>query len=385
MYNQQEKQDNKNLTTKEGDIIPWLEKDYNNYLDKTTLIFGGTGSGKTTIIEEILYLLKDHIPNFIVIAPKTSDSTYKSKLPARCIKEDFTKQQLKQLWDRQYAVTDIYNIANKFEILEELFNMIPNRESIIMIESIKRKALQKIKEIETSFLDYGQKKAQKLAIEESQKKHIKTIYKDTIRKNSFVLKSNLNLTAQQMIAIEYLDFNPRLGLIIDDSSEKFQKWMSYFKKNEDNIFGSIFYKNRWNYLTLIFAAHDDKVINPEFRKNSRVTIYTGSVSLVTSLNRQGNGYTTKEKKDTMRYATRVFSNDEKSNIKTHQKLCYIREDAHPWKYTIAEPPPDFKLGCNPTIELIANMPSNNENNLKENPLAKKIIEEQTKKRKLNLN
>ncbi len=364
--------DSKTIYTSEGDPIPWLAKDTNNHLDKTTLIFGGTGSGKTTVIEEILYLLKDHVPNFMVIAPRTSDAAYRRKLPARCIKEDFTKERLQKLWNRQYYATQLYNTANDINILESLFHMAPDRESVVLLEAIKRKASDMLKVMDMSpNLDFGQKKTQKTAIEELQLKKIKILYRDAVRKNKHIIERNPDLTAQQKIALEYLDFNPRICLIIDDCSEKFQVWMKFFKKNEVNPFESIFYKNRWNYLTLVFAAHDDKLINTELRKNSRVTIYTTSQSLVTSINRAGNGYTTKEKKEAMRYASKIFG-DEDKGIKTHQKFCYIREDPQPFKYIIANLYPDFTLGCNPIRTLISRMPKK-EDNLAANPFVKDMF------------
>jgi len=241
--------ESRTIYTNEGDPIPWMPKDVNNHLDKTTLIFGGTGSGKTTIIDEILYLLKDYVPNFYVIAPRTSDITYRRKLLPRCIKEDLTKEKLVKLWDRQYYATQLYNVANDINILESLFNMAPDRESIVMLEAIKRKAQDMVKIIEASpTLDYGQKIKQKSTIEELQIKKVKIIYRDTIRKNTKLLFQNQQLTSQQKIALEYLDFNPRLCLVIDDSSEKFQVWMKFFKKGEVNPVESIFYKNRWNLL-----------------------------------------------------------------------------------------------------------------------------------------
>lgn len=370
--------DDKTIYTAEGDPIPWFSKDVNNHLDKTTLIFGGTGSGKTTVIEEILYLLKDYVPNFMVIAPRTSDAAYRRKLPSRCIKEDFTKERLQKLWNRQYYATQLYNTANDINILESLFKVAPDRESIVMLEAIKRKASDMIKVIEMSpNLDFGQKKAQKTAIEELQIKKIKIIYRDAVRKNKHIIERNPDLTTQQKIALDYLDFNPRLCLIIDDCSEKFQVWMKFFKKNEVNPFESIFYKNRWNYLTLVFAAHDDKLVNTELRKNSRVTIYTNSQALVTSINRAGNGFTPKEKKEAMRYAAKIFGDEEKG-VKTHQKMCYIREDPHPFKYLIANLYPDFNLACTPIRTMVAKMPKK-EDNLAANPFVKDLFKKEKNK------
>ena len=115
--------DNKAIFTNKGEPIKWFDKSAKSFLDKTTLVFGGSGSGKTTIIEEILYLCKDSIPNYIVVAPKTSDTAYRGKLPGRCIKEDLTKSKLQKIWQRQYYFTQLYNTANDVNILESLFKI----------------------------------------------------------------------------------------------------------------------------------------------------------------------------------------------------------------------------------------------------------------------
>jgi hypothetical protein len=363
--------ESKTILTSNGSPIYWLPKDPQNHLDKTTLIFGGSGSGKTTIIDELLYQLKDYIPNFLVIAPRTSDTTYRKKLPSRCIKEDLTKRKLQQIWDRQYNITQLYNTANDIAVLESLFKKRPDRETYVMLSAIKKRASEVINDIENKKeLDFAQKKSQKIAIEELLNKRIKTLYKTFITKYKNTLE-NMDLSPHERIAVEYAELNPRFCLIIDDCSEKFQSWMKYFKKGEVNPFESIFYKGRWNYLTLIFAAHDDKLVNPELRKNARVTIYTNSQALVASINKTGNGFTTKDKKEAMAYANRIF-NEEKTGVKTHQKLCYVREDIHPFRYTIANLYPDFILGCYSLRDLVSKLPKKDDN-LKSNPFVKELF------------
>ena len=306
--------DNKNIKLPDGREIKWFAKDVDNYIDKTTLIFGGSGSGKTTLIDEILYIIKDHISNYIVIAPKTSDDVYKRKLPPKCIKEDLTKEKLQEIWRRQYYLTEVYNIANDSKILETLFNKISDRPSYLMIELLKRKAKEIIVKIEEEQkLSFGEKRSRKLAIENLRDKKIKTVYKDTIRKNGHIL-SKMSLSHQENIALEYLDVNPRMCIVIDDCSDKFVTWIKYFKKQEVNPFESIFYRGRWNYITLIFASHDDKIVPPELRKNARVTIYANSQALVASLNKQQSGFSSDEKKLAMRIASCIFG-EEKNGTK----------------------------------------------------------------------
>lgn len=361
--------DTKAIYTNDGILIPWLRKTYENYLDKTTVIVGGSGSGKTTIVEEILYLCKDQVPNVLIIAPKTSHTAYIKKIHPRCIKEDLNKVKLEQIWNRQFYFTQIYNIANDISILADLFEKTNDSKAKLMIKAINNSANRRINEINSSNnIEYSIKKSQTIIIETTQSKQIKKIYQQTIRNNKSFLEK-CNLTAKEKIALEYLDINPRLMLIIDDCSEKFKGWMKLFKKEESNPFESIFYRGRWNYITLIFAVHDDKLIDTELRKNARVTIFANSTALV-SYTQKNCGFTNNENKLVMKIAGKVFG-DEDGPIKTHQKVCYIREDNKPFKYTIANLYPDFRLGCDSLYELAEKMPKKKEN-LEENPFLRDI-------------
>lgn len=369
--------EDRTIYTEQGEPIKWFNITADSFLDKTTLVFGGSGSGKTTIIEEILYLCKNYIPNYIVIAPRTSDTAYKSKLPARCIKEDLTKIKLQKIWNRQYNITQLYNTANDVTILESLFNKYTDKESYTMIQAITTRTQNKIAEIQrNNRMNFGQKRSQKGNITNRCTREIKKIYRRSIRKNRQLLEKKAahgELTDKERVALEYLDINPRLMMIIDDSTEKFQMWMKYFKKCETNPFESIFYKGRWNFITLVFAAHDDKVIVPELRKNARVTYYTTSQALMASLNKTQSGFTAQEKKFAQRCASILFVNED-SEIKSHQKLCYIREDMSPWRYVIANLYPEFNLGCSPLLELTQRMPKLDDG-FSNNPFLKGIVDQ----------
>jgi hypothetical protein len=372
--------ESKTIYTEDGTPIRWFASDTKSYLDKTTLIFGGTGSGKTTIIEEILYLTRKSIPNYIVIAPKTSDVAYRKKIPARCIKEDLSKERLEKIWKRQYFMTQLYNTANDVENLESLFLKAPDRQAIVMVKAIIQRANDTIITIEsTPQFNFAQKKSQTIGIEELRNKKINMVYKKSIRQNKSILEG-LTLTDKEKITLDYMDFNPRIMLIIDDCSEKFEMWMKYFKKGEVNPFESIFYKGRWNYITLVFAAHDDKIVDTKLRKNARVTFYANSSSLVASLNKTQSGYTSQEKKLAQKMAGTIFVGEDNDGVKNHQKFCYIREDTCPFRYMIANLYPEFSLGCNPLLDLTKKMPKT-EDSLSDNPYIKNIVDTSSKPKK----
>lgn len=372
--------DDKTIYTdgKEHIGIKWLNHTADDYIDKTTLIFGGSGSGKTTMIEEIMYICKEFIPNYLVIAPKTSDHAYRKKLPARCIKEDLTKKLLKQIWSRQVNLTQVCSVANDMEILERLFARIPDRNYKLIVDVMSKRAADFITSIENSDLSFADKKSRITLLEDLKTRQIKRTYKEAVSKNKEFLEKQQGLSGKERTALEYIDTNPRLMLIIDDCTEKFQGWMKFFKKGvEDNIFEKIFYKGRWNNITLLFAGHDDKPVDAELRKNARVIKYGTGQALIASLNKAGNAFNRTEKKNGEAIAAKIYSGEE-SGIKTHKKVCYLRDDPFPWRYTIANIHEDFTLGSDSLYNLVKKMPKTEEK-LETNPYVKNILKTKSKK------
>jgi hypothetical protein len=363
------------IYTKDGDPIPYFYGSVDDYVDRTVLLFGGSGKGKTTVIEHILYTVKDHIPNYLVITPRTSDKTYRKKLPARCIKEDLTKHMLTQIWDRQSNITQIYETANDVDVLASLFDKCPDRRALVMIKAIKQRAFDSVRAIDASSMNFATKKDQKAHIEELQLKKVTMLYKASIRQMRQKL-SNMQLSDKETVCLTYLDINPRLMIIIDDCSEKWQMWQKMFGKDEINPFNSIFFRGRHNNISLVFAAHDDKLIDTGLRKGARVTVYCGSKALMASIGKSGSGFTSQDKKLAQRMATEIFNEDD-SNVKSHKKLCYVATASSPWMYHVADLHPEYDLGCEPLRELVDKMPKK-EDNLTENPFLKGLISQKEK-------
>src|SRR6476620_7760987 len=114
--------DNKNLLLDDGSHLSWLEKDCELYLNKTTLLFGRTQSGKSTIIFEIMKLCEKKITGAFVICQSsiTTESlemnTTKQKKRSSIYKTDKNIENLKSLFNKTKAQNDItieYNINKK--------------------------------------------------------------------------------------------------------------------------------------------------------------------------------------------------------------------------------------------------------------------------------
>jgi hypothetical protein len=337
--------------------VEWHEPTIDDYLDKTTLIFGGTGSGKTYMIEELMELLSDHVSNYLVIAPQTSQLRYSMRLPKKCLKEDISKKKLQSIWIRQTQMTQVCNIANDITVLESLFKRLNNRHLTIIAYSIIKRCGDFVTKIENSNISFLEKKNSIAQIESLKNTKLISLYKDAIREKRDIL-CNMNLTNYEKTAIEYLDTNPKLMIIIDDCSEKFDKWMKYFKKTEENIFSTIAFRGRHNNISLVVACHDDKFMPTEIRKNARVIKFGNMKALTSCVDKPGSAFSSSEKKQAKAVGEKIFNeSDTQTKKKNHQKICYIRDDKNPFKYTIAKISNDRKLGCDALYELVKKMPT----------------------------
>ena len=108
--------------------LPYEEQSSDMYFNKSTVIFGSSGSGKTTIVKHILYLLRDKIPSCFIIAPTNqSNHTYTGIIPPRFIFSDLNVSFLDRIWERQSDAADLYETICNIKNLKRIFDQIANK------------------------------------------------------------------------------------------------------------------------------------------------------------------------------------------------------------------------------------------------------------------
>ncbi len=339
----------RDIQTDAGTIYA-LEKTADFFVNASTVIYGPSNSGKTRIITEIMFLCKDIIPNFLIICNQNSQQNYTGKVPSLCIKNDLTKENLIAIWERQADLKKCCNVADNLQNLAKLYHRCRSILTDTRLNTFEREYNQHVAKIKNdSSLNVESQQSQLKKLKEFYEEGVRKMYKQQIARNIGILYNIFDdLTIEEKVCLTYYDTNPKLMLIFDDVTEMFKKWMGYFKK-EANPFHSIFFQGRHNDISIVIAAHDNKFILPELRKNARNTFFTSMAPLNVSL-RDSSSH---ERKQIQVLASAVFDveNEEKTGIKKFQKFCYIREDTRPHRYTVASAYGDFRVGCSQLWDL----------------------------------
>ena len=334
--------DDRSLCLQDRTKLRWLPKSHKDFLNKTTIIYGRTNSGKSTLIDEIMYLCKDFIPTIFVVAPtNSSNNAYTDKIPSQFIRKELDVEWLDKLLQRQKNSSGAYINANKLEILKRLFDKVSDDTTKSIEESIIKKAHASIVFVEDSSMEFIQKKKQKSQILVDRDEMLKKLYKTSIRYNKVNLEQSNELTKSEKAALSFLDFNPNIMIILDDCESTFKKM---YKKS--TAIKEIFYEGRHYFFTTIISSQDDKEIDSELRKNTSISMFTTAQSATSNFDRASNGYPKHEKIRAKTCIETVFKQDE-NDLKHYQKLVYIQNESDPFRYTIADVRDDFKMGSKP--------------------------------------
>ncbi len=332
---------NKDLYLEDGTTLKWFNRTYENFLNKTTLIYGRTQSGKSTIVLEIMHMLKDHISiPFIVSQSNAAD--FIGKIPKNCIKPSITKEWLEEFLLAQKGRASLYNKANDMRTLKSLFDKIKTAQADNMENMLIKMADKYIYNIESNpKLDYSAKREQVKAIQEMQVKKLVELYKTNIRTYKHVLDGMVDkLSRDEICCLNYLDFVPNALLVFDDCASVFKKWVK-----ESTVIKEIFYAGRWAYITFIITSQDDKEIESELRKNAIVSFFTTSQAAIANFTRASNAYPKHEKLRADLCARRIFKGSDTVKTKNFKKMVYVQNREDPFMYIIADICDDFRMGC----------------------------------------
>jgi GTPase SAR1 family protein len=235
-------------------------------LGKSIVFYGESESGKTTLIKDILYHLRDYADQlFAFCGSDESNHSYSPDLvPEPYVHNIITEDMLNEIWDRQEAFTVVYARASNVNILEKLFMMTHNKSAEQIVNSIKLKWAECKKEIaaqytkEEALIKIGE-------LGDTYKDTLVSIYKRIITSNIANLGA-MKLDDEERFVLNHVTFNPNLIIIFDDVTEQIKKFNNQLQKFS--------YRARHIHTTIIFAMHTDKAFETSIKQGFYYRFFT---------------------------------------------------------------------------------------------------------------
>lgn len=267
-----------------GKITLVKKNAYDMFLNKSTLIYGKTGSGKSTVIYDIFHMLKEYISIPIIFIPKTSannndysstiisDKFYNFKPPSISILRDIVKKQEKNMIAYSYA-NDLKNLI-QFNNDHRLVNL----DELDKLRRDKDRDFPKLKEI--------------TKIKYEEKKHALIVA--SIMSNRRRLLS-LPLSEDDKTMAMFAGTNPNIIIVIDDHNTAIKTLMSYTNNrsrtdaNEIDPVNKILTEGRHLGITFLMITHKVIDIPPSVRGLFKNVIYSDTTDYSS-----GNKTTSKE-------------------------------------------------------------------------------------------
>ena len=334
---------NTSLYTDEDDEIPLFTKDYSYFLNKSIILYGSSGSGKSMIMRDILYILKDHIPNILVIAPTNHlNGSFDDIIPPQLIFPDVTEELIQNIFKRQKTVVKLYNMVNDFSRLETIYNKLAQSSD----HHIKNKIVQSYYHIKSKYqqnndLNLVEKKIKLKELDDLHKKSLTEFYKKIINRYRPQIITNNDVQKRfddiEFKIIKCININPNFLLILDDCAYNANVWSKYSEIKE------IFMNGRHHKITFMISFQDDKLLDSGLRKNAFINIFTTEIVCNAFFQRSANNFTKQEKNKMSKLSTYVF-NDQKLIDKNYKKLVYIKDKNPNVYYILADYIDDFKFG-----------------------------------------
>lgn len=339
--------------------LPYIEYNVNNFFRRSTILYGASGTGKSTIIYWLMKMFEKIIPNWIVICPTNRQhNSYDGRVPPRCIIENPTVEKLREILSRQNASVETYNKANRINILEKLAmraNDTTYNNAANKIKDIAKKLIAQLQH--RNDIPLVDKLSQEEQIKQTQESQLNKAYKAVIRKYRSVLV-RYQLTKDEEFSLKYLDFNPALCIILDDCAAQIAAW------GKDEVTKELFMLGRWKWVTFIISLQDDKLLPSDARKGSFNTIFTDPMCAIGFFeNTKTNGIGKQMRKDADKVIEAVFR-PLPSGARNNKKFVYNREDfMHKFRYMVAEVYPKFKVGSQHLWTLSEKMPAPDQSKL----------------------
>lgn len=302
-----------NVIYSHGIQVPRVDDNQQYFKNRLTILYGPSGSGKSSLIQHILNTLRDSIPLAVVCCPTASlNGDYANIIPDQCIYDDVTKPLMQRVFQRQSNVMAMYELVRDITHIKPLYKLIASRESNAKIEkltTIYRKGCSDIKnnyeddDIESMLDDFTNKYNKKLV-----KIMRSCIVNDMARLQSY------KLSDMQKTLLSNFSINPSILILIDDCMASVREWSTLEETKK------LFYQGRHYFVTCLISAQSETSIPPSFRTNAHISLFTTQTIVNTFISKASSGISPDERKMISKIAETIFAPSEDRSRPNYRKL-----------------------------------------------------------------
>jgi energy-coupling factor transporter ATP-binding protein EcfA2 len=296
-----------------GHAIPKVDDSKLFFVNRLTILYGPSATGKSTLIQHILNSVRETIPLGIVCCPTaTLNGDYTNILPDQCVYDDVTRPLMQKIFQRQTNVMAMYDIVRDVDVLRPIFDLVADSESSTKasrLSSIYKKGCADIRST------YDEQEVDAVVDELTAKynKKLVKIMRAVINANIAKLQSR-PLTEMQRTVVTNININPRLFLLIDDCMATVNEW----SKMEETK--KLFFQARHYFISVMIAAQGDTLIPPQLRTNAHISIFTTQAIVNTYINKASSGIPPDQRKTISKIAETIFAASEDKSRPNYKKM-----------------------------------------------------------------
>lgn len=324
-------------------IIPEFKlDDVDKFMDRSTVLYGVSGSGKTVSAKDIMFRMKDLFPRVYIFAP-TNESTgdYDGVVEKAMIYEKVTLEKISDIYEYAKMAKSIYENANNLKILDKLFLRVASTKAKVHLRRMLDAYEKCLKRVTKQEDDVGKRRDAKKHLKDKFDNMLRRFYKKVILPNRNRLKL-MRLSDKEKFSLEYLQFNPRSLVIFDDAMTEVDKLIKKGHREENEVIQNFFFRGRHDKITQFYTMQSDKRLDSELRKNTFMSLFTSKSEAMAFFGRTANSFTLEEKKIAEAVVAVIFSEE---NQKDFKKLIYIKDSKSPWQWYRAQARETFTMGC----------------------------------------
>lgn len=320
--------------------IPHFEICPSTIVNKSVILYGESGTGKTQIIRDIMYKCKESFPEVIVFCPTNEENhDYDGYIPDCLIYDEFDLNNITSVYERQKNKAMRYNNVNDINNLKSIYDIIKNNRT--------EKFHNKMLEFETKNLNNisrivndGERKNKRDEFNKYIKNKFIDFYKKCIKIN---LTSVHKLSNYQKQLVNDLDINPKILVIFDDAMEEIKSLIKIGNKENNQVIKNFFFKGRHAHITHIYTFQNEDKLDASIKKNAFYSVFTTPDSAKGFFSKANMCQSPHDKKKVEICSDEIFGDGEKK----YRVMIYSRLDYKtPFKYFKADLHDDFKMCSN---------------------------------------